>query len=147
MITKGKASYLLKRSRQKAWHLVEDTSRVLFQSDNSKDVVNLKEIKILGLRRSGNHAIINWLRSQLPKNTTFINHTRIKENPYRNVYEDQLFLAKNPEIKGWRCEDINWWRKEAKGEFSVKDCLMYSFEDQDIEQVAHPFLKECTIST
>lgn len=137
MITKGKVEYIFRRSRQKVWHFIEDSYRTSFQDIQRENCVNSKEIRVLGLRRSGNHAIINWIRSQLPKNTVFINHTRVRENPYRNVYEDQLFLSRNPQLKGWRCEDIDWWKKEAKGHFSPKDCLIYSFEDQEIAQVAH----------
>ncbi len=138
MITKGKLKYILRRSKQKAWHIIEDSYRSSLPSTKQQTTVNDKEIRVVGLRRSGNHAIINWIRAQAPKNTTFINHTRIKGNPYRDVYEDQLFLQQNPTLKGWRCDDIEWWKREAKGDFSHKDCLIYSYEDQEIERVVHP---------
>ncbi|MEL6553963.1 MAG: hypothetical protein AAFQ63_10955 [Cyanobacteria bacterium J06621_11] len=142
MITKGKLEYIIRRSKQKAWHIIEDIYRSSRQNVSESTIVNDQEIRVVGLRRSGNHAIINWIRNQAPENTTFINHTRIKGNPYRDVHDDQMFLQRNPELKGWRCDNVDWWRQEAKGDFSHKDCLIYSYEDQEIERVVHPAFEE-----
>lgn len=139
--TPKKVSYLLRRSREKLLDNLDDAFRSLKQRD-SAHIVNQKEIRILGLRRSGNHAIINWICKQAPKNQVFINHARVMDNPYRNVYRDQLFLQRNPGLRGWRCDDIEWWYRETKGNFSEKDCLIYSYEDQEIERVAHPFFEK-----
>ncbi|QUY44827.1 hypothetical protein [Acaryochloris marina] len=138
-ITAKRLGYLTRRSREKIQDAVEDTIRGWQAVGRQQaEVVNEKEIRVLGLRRSGNHAVINWICKQLPENHVFINHSRIKENPYRNVYRDQLFLAQHGDLKGWRCENIEWWEEEARGHFSHKDCLVYSYEDQEIQRVAHP---------
>ena len=132
----NKFQYLVRRSREKLWDNFEDTVR-LWELKNNAEIVNHKEIRVIGLRRSGNHASINWLCKQLPGKHIFINHCRVMDNPYRNVYRDQILLQRKPNLKAWRCEDIEWWRKEARGDFSIKDCLIYSYEDQEIGRVAH----------
>ncbi|MGP1383520.1 MAG: hypothetical protein ACTS2F_08155 [Thainema sp.] len=134
-----KVEYLVRRSREKLWDIVDDTVRLWSSKDAfGNHFVNQKEIRVLGLRRSGNHGIVNWICKQSPENHVFINHCRVKDNPYRNVYRDQIFLQKNSGLKGWRCENINWWKQESQGNFSPKDCLIYSYEDQEISRVSHP---------
>lgn len=140
-LTPGRINYLVRRSKEKILDNVDDLFRMLKQRDDTC-IVNRKEIRVLGLRRSGNHAIINWICRQAPTNQVFINHARVMDNPYRNVYRDQLFLQQRPELRGWRCEDIEWWRQEARGNFSEKDVLIYSYEDQEIERVVHPFFEK-----
>ena len=135
-----KLKYFSRRSGEKLWDSLDDTVRNWRCKNNGEAnrIINNKEIRVLGLRRSGNHAIINWICKQLPEAHIFMNHCRVMDNPYRNVYRDQIFLQKNPNLKGWRCEDIEWWWREARGNFSIKNCLVYSYEDQEIERVAHP---------
>lgn len=133
-----KLKYFAQRAGEKAWYAIDDTVRLLQQKQNSQEIINKKEIRVVGLRRSGNHAIINWIFKQESGNPIFINHTRVLENPYRDVYRDQRLKQKNPTLKGWRCDDIEWWKRESKGNFSVKDCLIYSYEDQELERVTHP---------
>ena len=110
--------------------------RSLNYDPHSQSLVNKREIRVLGLRRSGNHAIINWIGKQVKGNSVFINHARPLENPYRDRYESQLRLGRIPQEEDWKYRDINWWKKEKEGDFSFKDCLIYSYEDQELEKVA-----------
>ena len=132
-------NYLARRSRQKLLYSFEDTIRSFSYNSKSVPVVNKKEIRVLGLRRSGNHAIINWIGNQVDNNSIFINHVRPLENPYRNQYESQLRAGKLTVHKeDWKHKDIDWWKKHREGNFSYKDCLIYSYEDQELEKIAHP---------
>lgn len=115
---------------------VEDNFRSLETINSTSCIVNEKEIRIVGLRRSGNHAVINWIRKQQAGETFYINNVRLKENPFRAVYQDQIRKSKNPSLPGWRTEDIDRWQREAEGEFSIKKCLLYSYEDQPIDQLS-----------
>lgn len=133
-----KIAYLVRRSEEKAAHSVEDFVRKVQYDDSSQEIVNKKEIRVLGLRRSGNHAIINWICQQSAGNTVFINHVRPLENPYRNQYESQKRSKENLQSCSWKYRDLSWWEKEKNGEFTVKDCLVYSYEDQEVEKVSHP---------
>lgn len=132
-----KLCYIQRRSRQKLVHLLEDLGRSIEYRTQPQSVVNKKEVRVIGLRRSGNHAIINWIRQQIQGSVVFINHVRPLENPYRNQYENQLTIRNNPSSPYWKDRDINWWKQEKAGKFSLKDGLIYSYEDQELEKVAH----------
>ena len=85
-------------------------------------IVNQKEIRVVGLKRTGNHAIINWLRQQHSGEVWHLNNVIPRKNPYLWLYghypKDRL-------------------KQEALGNFVVKDCLIYSYEDYRLEQVTH----------
>ncbi len=134
-----KFNYLLRRSLQEVSHRLEDYARSFSYNSNSEPIVNQREIRVIGLRRSGNHAVINWIGKQAKGNSIFINHVKPLENPYRNQYESQLNLQRAIEKDAdWKYRDLDWWRQERKGNFSDKCCLIYSYEDQELERVAHP---------
>jgi len=116
-------------------HKVEDFVRAWQYGSRAQPTVNQKEFRILGLRRSGNHAIINWIGKQVKGNSVFINQVRPLENPYRDQYESQVLLGRKLPEGDWKYRDIDWWEKEKRGEFSHKDCLIYSYEDQELEKV------------
>ena len=131
-----KLNYLFQRSQQKLQHGIEDLGRALTHDPSAQKIVNKKEFRILGLRRSGNHAITNWIGKQVKGNSAFINHVRPLENPYRDQYESQLVLGRKLPEGDWKYKDIDWWKQEKEGDFSFKDCLIYSYEDQEIGKVA-----------
>lgn len=133
-----KLCYLQRRSRQKLAHALEDVGRAIEYSTKPQAVVNQKEVRVLGLRRSGNHAIINWIGKQIQGQAVFMNHVRPLENPYRNQYENQLNPRHTPPPKDWKYRELDWWKQEKDGNFSLKDGLIYSYEDQELEKVAHP---------
>lgn len=105
--------------------------------DDTSFIVNDKEIRVVGLRRSGNHAILNWIRKQHKEETLFINNVKLNANPYQEVYEDQVKKIKDPMSKGWKTDDIDFWRKEAQGKFTLKSCLVYSYEDYPIQAICN----------
>lgn len=130
-----KIQWSLRKSVNKLRHSVEDSRRLSKIEVSDSCVVNQKEIRVIGLRRTGNHAIMNWIRKQQPGEVFYINNAKINVNPFRHVYEDQVRKIKDPGLEGWRTNNVERWRKEAIGEFSTKDCLVYSYEDQPLEKL------------
>ncbi len=86
----------------------------------STEVINQKEIRIVGIRRTGNHAIVGWIRAQHPEYAFHINHPPAGKNPYQFLYTH----FKKPEQY-----------QEAIGNFSKKSLLILSYEDQEIEKI------------
>lgn len=110
----------LRRIKKNFGYSVQDLTRSFNQSSK---IINHKEIRVIGLKRSGNHAIINWISKQHGENVTHLNDLQVKANPYRSLYEYH------------RTEKL---RQEALGNFTEKELLIYSYEDQLLEDIVHP---------
>lgn len=85
-------------------------------------VVNDTEFRVIGMSRSGNHAIINWILEQLRGRYCFLNCAEPRTNPFvsaRPLNHGPRHLA-NYDI------DLD---AEQQGLFSRKDCLLHSYED------------------
>ena len=85
---------------------------------------NRKEFRIVGLSRSGNHGVINWIINQLEGKYCFLNCTEPKHNPYSTVRP----LSENGNLYRTNIEDFNL-EQEKEGKFSSKDYLIYNHED------------------
>lgn len=115
--------------------------------------INQKEIRIFGIKRSGNHAIINWLFNQIPDKAVFLNNCYSagkKLNLYEGVgtinckgmnYWDfkkkWLFFESNPfkeqKTIAYSREDKRFNNQKLK-EYP-KEALIISFENKDIEKM------------
>lgn len=88
-----------------------------------RDFVNRNVVRIVGMARSGNHAIINWILAQLPGRWLFLNCVEPKTNPFRTA---------RPTDTG-RCYETNDpdfdLAAEQRGRLSTKDHLLFSQED------------------
>jgi hypothetical protein len=73
-----------------------------------------KEIRVTGLQRSGNHAIINWIRRQAGNDTLFFNDVD-PERPFE--------IERMPKAE----------REQAPRE--SYDCVLYSYEDRVLELI------------
>jgi len=73
-----------------------------------------KELRVTGMRRSGNHAVINWIVSQIPGDKLFFNDVDIFDPLNRNC------------LVGFQKENKN-------GRYNL---LIYSFEDRILNSVA-----------
>lgn len=86
-------------------------------------IINKNEFRIVGMSRSGNHAIINWIINQLHGRYCFLNCAEPKTNP---------FYTARPLYKNKTCcvnyADFNL-SAEQRGDFSRKDYLIHSYED------------------
>ncbi|HEX5984571.1 MAG TPA: hypothetical protein VFY69_10225, partial [Solirubrobacterales bacterium] len=86
--------------------------------------VNETEIRVVGMSRSGNHAIVNWILAQAPGRTCFLNCAEPGSNPFWST------RPRTPELPGWRALyegfDIE---AEREGRLTRKDLLIHSYED------------------
>ncbi len=97
-----------------------DLWRIFTQKKDLLEIVNQKEIRIVGLRRSGNHAIINWIRKQATGKVRHLNNIPAQKNPYRVLY--QHYPKERLQL-------------DAIGKFLKLDCLLYSYEDYALSQI------------
>lgn len=99
------------------------------------EYTNDLEIRIFGLRRSGNHAIINWLGRQAIYKPHFFNNAP-------NSGESPFLTGKNRSDKG-----KNIWYFYGRLKYSseedlkkvrnaYKEILMYSYEDLSLKKIA-----------
>jgi len=89
--------------------------------------VNRCEMCIMGLKRSGNHAVINWIGRQFPgEKVYFLNNCRPRESPYETKHSEdseETIIFNNYRID----------RKTQR--FEDKDCLLYSYENRSLKDV------------
>ncbi|MEZ4727208.1 MAG: hypothetical protein R3E79_08760 [Caldilineaceae bacterium] len=114
-------------------HYAEPSSR---QQENGL-YVNQRELRIIGMSRSGNHAIIHWLLNQATGRTCFLNCVEGKTNP---------FVSARPLQSGGIPYAVNYptfnWDSERRGKFSPKDLLIHSYEDNFLGYVCHPVFEQ-----
>lgn len=95
-------------------------------------VVNEVEMRVVGMSRSGNHAIIDWILAEAAGRYCFLNCAEPKYNP---------FTSARP-LEDTRSYRVNYagfsLKAEARGRFSKKDLLLYSYEDVYLGGLIHP---------
>jgi hypothetical protein len=92
--------------------------------------MNSREFRVIGLSRSGNHAIINWILKQARGRTCFLNCAEPKSNPFESA---------RPLDDGRRAiasyADFDLCAERAR-RFSRKDLFMFSHEDCFLGSIA-----------
>ena len=88
------------------------------------DVVNQHELRITGMSRSGNHAIIGWIIRQLSGRSCFLNCAEPKTNPFRTARP----LSPSDPNPYRASYDLDLAAEQA-GRLSPKDYLLHSYED------------------
>ena len=81
-----------------------------------------KEIKLIGLRRSGNHALINWILNQHFGLVNFCNDLLPGQPPEEALTKETRFNHKRTDVF-------------ENPSYPEQKCLVYSYEDQPLEQV------------
>lgn len=87
------------------------------------NTTNHNEVRIIGLSRSGTHAICHWIMAQLTGRVCFLNCVEGKSNPYwtaRPMGNGRSYEATDPAF------DLE---AERAGRFSEKDWLLFGHED------------------
>ncbi|MGB5594791.1 MAG: hypothetical protein WBM62_12250, partial [Crocosphaera sp.] len=117
-------------------------------------MANNQEIRVFGLKRSGNHAIINWLFQQITGKVVFLNNCypagkklnlytgkgRIdcKGINYWDFKHRRFFFEKNPfagkEIISYSKKDERLQSEKLKS--TLKSAVIISFENKDINQMS-----------
>jgi hypothetical protein len=108
---------------------LEDAYRLASQSQKPAEIVNQTEIRIVGLRRTGNHAIIGWLKQQASGNIRLLNNVTPGENPYRYKYHN--LKDYHPEHPKMMAVYLN----HARGNLTGYDYLLYSYEDWGLSDI------------
>lgn len=110
---------------------------------------NKLEIRVFGPRRSGNHAIINWLAYQANAKVHFFNCASNRgHDPYLTgksrgdgYHEDlQTCFEQIPSLKNEDEDVLEFWRDLDK------DILMYSYEDIDLDKYVKPIASDFPIN-
>lgn len=110
---------------------------------------NKLEIRIFGPRRSGNHAIINWLAYQAESKVHFFNcasnrgHDPLRTGKSRGdkYHEDlQACFEQIPNLKNESDDVIDFWRSVDK------EIIMYSYEDIDLDKYVRPIASDFPIN-
>ena len=84
-------------------------------------------IRVFALRRSGHHAVVDWIRNQLPGRHCFLNDCKVGRSPFASA------VRSNSIVRGWAGDHryVNWER-ELRGRHARKGVLLYNYEDGDI---------------
>ncbi|MGK7957559.1 MAG: hypothetical protein AB4063_20225 [Crocosphaera sp.] len=80
-----------------------------------------KSIRVIGMRRSGNHAIINWLLGQVPKDTIFLNDLRPGLRQFRQGINTSFFKK----------------LRKVLEQNSFKDIVIHSYEDIELASLSN----------
>lgn len=101
-----------------------------------QETVNNTEFRIVGMSRSGNHSIINWILEQLQGRYCFLNCAEPKTNPFhsaRPLNDNKTYQVNYQDF------DLD---AEKKGKFSQKDYLLHSYEDCFLGMLNHKSFEE-----
>jgi len=96
---------------------------------------NETEIRVIGLRRSGNHMLANWIASLFDEPVYYFNNCPIYRDPYKTSYKRTVnpniekLYQDLPKMKDWNEFDIKPFRE------CHKNCLMMSYEDNNISKL------------
>jgi hypothetical protein len=92
----------------------------------AQSYVNDFEIRVVGMSRSGSHAIINWILAQSPGRTCFLNCAEPGTNPFVSARP----LGPDPHSPSHRASFASFdVEAERAGQLSRKDLLVHSYED------------------
>jgi hypothetical protein len=97
----------------------------------SGQIVNQREVRFVGMQRSGNHAVLNWIFSQAPEVRCFLNFIPVDANPF--IYFQSKGTYKEFD-QGDFLRKFNL-RLERLGFHSAKSLFMYSYEDDPLDAV------------
>lgn len=124
------------RTKRLLEHSAEDTYRLIFKRDSWSSVINKKELRIIGLRRVGNHAIVEWIKAQVNGKIEHLNNLEVRCNPYRHKFEHIIDF--HPEHANWA---FKHYKPLAKGKFIATDCLICGYEDHDLASISDPIIE------
>lgn len=94
------------------------------------EVANDLEIRVHGLQRSGNHAILHWIACQCPGVALLLNDVRPGSNPFESMEEYVEYRGGSVfrSVYLWE-DDSEFHAADAPRE---RDILIYSYEDREL---------------
>jgi len=96
-------------------------------------VVNEYEVRVWAIRRSGHHAVINWIASLFDKPVFFCNNVKIGMSPY----------SRTPGLRGKELVSLYYptWKEPNRVEkfkSMKKQCLIYNHENKNFKMNGAP---------
>ena len=92
---------------------------------------NDQVLRVFAMRRSGHHAILNWIRYHLRGKHYFLNDCKLGENPFNSaVWQSCLVQGYFGEHRLFRAGT------EQSRIFTYKGTLIYNFEEVDLRRVS-----------
>ena len=91
---------------------------------------NQHEIRVVAQRRSGHHAIVNWIRHQIEGRYCFLNNCGVDGNPFVRCQKASSLFNTTLLEHSWA-----FWDREASGRLSKKGTLIYNYEDKSLQDV------------
>jgi hypothetical protein len=85
---------------------------------------NRLNLRVFAMRRSGHHAVLNWIRYHLPGRHCLLNDCTPGENPLASCSRG------NSLVYGWAGEHRYFaWDQEVAGRHAKKGTLIHNYED------------------
>ncbi|WP_204137396.1 hypothetical protein [Halomicronema sp. CCY15110] len=128
---------LARKASRTLQHSTEDVWRLLTGNFQERAIANKKELRIIGLRRTGNHTVAEWIKAQEPGAIEHLNNLEVRCNPYRYKYE--MLIDHYPEHHNWAYKH---YQPLAKGRFPEIDCLICGYEDHPLGSIADPLFEQ-----
>ncbi len=90
-----------------------------------------RRLRVFAQRRSGHHAVLNWIRHQTAGRHCLLNECRAGESPVASCSRG------NSLVRGWAGEHAYLdWERELAGRHAKKGTLIYNYEDCDFRTMA-----------
>lgn len=89
----------------------------------NSEPTNRIEIRVIGMSRSGNHLLVNWILDQVRGRYCFVNCAEGKADPFasaRPLDDGRRILTNVPHLEPER---------DRNGRFAARDYLLHSYED------------------
>ncbi len=93
-----------------------------YVSNIARGTLNNYEFRVIAMRRSGHHAIINWIAGQINGYYVFLNECHPGKNPFTSCRRAKSFLGM-------------YARKDCMGNPVKKEAIIYNYEDQEIPRI------------
>ncbi|MEL6604707.1 MAG: hypothetical protein AAFP20_15955 [Cyanobacteria bacterium J06614_10] len=120
------------RAKEALLYPIEDWWRRWQVRSHPAETINQKELQVIGMRRTGNHAVLNWIQQQQTGEVLLLNNVAAGRNPYR--YKADNLRRYHPEHEKMAAV----YEAQAKGALRRRDCLIYSYEDWSLRQITAP---------
>lgn len=90
------------------------------------------EIRVFALRRSGHHAIMDWIMNQFTGRYCFLNDCQGFGNPFEKCRPTNSRIASR-----FVMHNHLFWDREKSGMLSKKGLLLYNYEDRPFHEIIH----------
>lgn len=127
---------LFRKASRVLQHSTEDLRRLLTANFQEQVTINETELRIIGLRRTGNHTVAEWIKAQESGPIEQLNNLEVRCNPYRYKYE--MLIDHYPEHHKWA---HTHYLPLAKGYFPKISCLICGYEDHSLTDICDPLFE------